>query len=1513
MNMFSSKFQLIIAIVFSSLYANVYAQCSVELGNNQTICANQSVVLMPTLTGTSGTVTYQWSPQTYLNTTQNGATNAQPIASPQQTTTYNVTITDGTGCTATDAVTLTTSGAGPLVNISATPRIICAGMQTNLDFNSVPVACGPNYAGCNGSPDVDSVGQGARQQTAGNPQNFNQPTPYGQFWQSTRMQILYTAAELMADINNGAGTITALGWKMGAFNGGMTLQNYTIKMKCVPSNMTQLTNTWETGLTTVFTANTLIPMLGWNTHNLQTQFNWDGSSGIVVEICTNSPGLAGNQIGFMKFDSVPNGIAYSMGNADQCAGGTTPTLAAVRPFMRLAFCRPNYGAFTVNWTPSTGPNAVNNPSIRNPTANPITTQTYMVSVQQGAGCAGTNYVTVVVDTTVKVNAGPDRNFCLGQSVPLSAVSSGSPLAPNNAFTYQWRQLPANTPIGGNQANITVTPTVTTSYYVTMSGGPCPVYDTITLTVGSLPIAMSTTPITCNGSANGTVLATPNGTAPYTYTWSANAGAGNVNQATNRGPGTYNVTVSDNNTCTGTATATLTQPTVVSFNAPSIKNTTCNGGNDGRIAVFGTGGTPGYTYNWNAGIPNNDTAYNLSAGTYSVTVLDANQCSATAQYTVTQPTAVIISSTTVKDVRCFNGSDGIITVTGAGGNGPYHYAWSHNASLTTNTANNVPAGSYTVTVYDVNNCSVVSPTITVSQPATGLTLPTPTFVPVTCNGGNNGTATANPQGGAGGYAYLWSNSQTTQTATNLIAGTYTVTVEDDSLCTASASVTVSQPPAIQVTGVITNVSCNGGNNGAIDITITNGVGNFTYAWSNTANTQDINGLTASTYTVTVRDQTLCTATASFTITQPTALILGVPTTTNVSCFGGANGSIIANPSGGTGTYTYAWAPSGGAGQTATGLAQGTYTLTVTDANLCTVTAQYSVTQPAAALAFGNAVVTDVLCNGASTGSIATTVSGGTTSYTYAWSHNANLNSATASSLTAGSYTITVRDANQCTATQTNTVTQPSAITFTAQPSIINVSCNGNTDGSAEVFPTGGTPPYTYTWNANAGTNPQGNLPANTYTVVVRDNNACSVSTQLVISEPSAIVIDTNVTDVRCFNGTDGSIALAVTGGTPGFTYAWSNSQSAATATNLSQGTYSVTVTDSRSCTASISALVNQPNSLTVGAQSIQVSCAGSIDGRITATAQGGTQPWHYFLQFSGTDIDNNYTGVFNGLNSGDYVVNVVDYNNCSATTNVTIGSPVADVYNISSKPTSCYGSGFTDGIVYVYGLTPVNQPYKFQLDGGAEQYSNDFYGVSAGTHTVTATNYFGCVTYLDIVVGSPEEGIAEIMPGDTIVQVGETIQLFSILSPYADTTINSYSWGPVVGLSCTDCANPFLTSYTREQEYTVTITYNDLCTATATMRIIVDNNLEPYVPNAFSPNGDGNNDKFMVYGEGIKAIDFKIFNRWGEMVYETNSQYGGWDGTYKGIMQGPGVYTYSVTITYLDDKEVNRKGSISLIR
>jgi large repetitive protein len=340
---------------------------------------------------------------------------------------------------------------------------------------------------------------------------------------------------------------------------------------------------------------------------------------------------------------------------------------------------------------------------------------------------------------------------------------------------------------------------------------------------------------------------------------------------------------------------LTQPAPVTFTS-AVKNVSCNGGADGRIALVPSGGTGTYTFNWSNAAPSNDTAYNLTVGTYTVTVYDANNCSATGSFTVTQPTALTFNPAQTKDIRCFNGNDGYITVAPTGGTQPYTYVWSHNAQLNQPNATNLSAASYTVTVTDANGCSNTDTHI-LTQPANGLTIGSTSQVDATCYQYNDGSATVTPAGGVLPYAYLWSanaNNQTTQTATALTAGTYTVTVSDDSLCTATATVTVNQPQQIVVNETIQDVACNGDSSGQVSLVTTPAglPGNvYTYSWSNgftgtNATGAQLLNVPAGSYSVTVVNTANCSVTAGpYVVQEPAVLVLNAPTIQNVSCFGG----------------------------------------------------------------------------------------------------------------------------------------------------------------------------------------------------------------------------------------------------------------------------------------------------------------------------------------------------------------------------------------------------------------------------------------------------------------------------------------------------------------------------------------------------------------------------------------------------------------------------------------------------
>ncbi len=1472
---------------------------TVNAGNDSTICANQTIQLNGTVNPV-GSYTYAWTP----NGTLANANTLTPTATPLSNTTYTLSVTDAGGCSRSDSVLISLNGVAVPVTATATPSVICPGDLVQLDASILPVTCGASPP-CIGNNITNSVGPGNITQpgTALQP-----PTLFGNFLKSGRNQMLYTAAELTAALGT-ACIIKAVTFNIAVFNSNAFLQNFTIKMAC--TNVNSLTN-WEQNLITVYTSGSPYqPQAGWlNGIALTNSFAWDGVSNLIIDICWNNPATFGNQNNKAECTNTAfSSYLYSFSSAsDQCGTVAAPTTSTLRPNVRFNYCAPNINNYNIVWTPSTGPNAVSNAAIGNPTTNPVNTTSYNVSISSG-GCAGNDVVTVQVDNST-LSAGPDINSCPGASVTLSATVGGT-ILPGPA-SFVWTTLAgANV---GNTQNVNVSPVANTTYVVTMNGGACVKRDTVTVNIGSISPTATPTNATCFGANNGSILAaSPTGTSPFTYLWSGNAATGNVNTASGLAPGSYQVTVTDATGCSGSATASITQPTQVTFTSVT-QNQSCFGGTQGSITVTPSGGTGGYTYNWSNGL-STQTINSLAANTYSVTVYDANLCSATSSMVVSEPQQIVFLNAVIQDVRCFNGNTGIITVANNGGTGTFTYDWSHDSGIHTATANSLIAGGYTVTATDVNGCTATA-TYNVAQPATGLAFGASNITNPSCFNYSDGTATVNPSGGVGMLEYLWTPSgQATQTGTGLSAQAYTVVVTDDSLCTATTTVTPVNPPQIQVTGVVTDISCFGGTDGAVDITVTNGVPVLSYAWScGGITTEDISGLPTGSCTVTVTDNNSCSALASFPVTEPAALMLNAPSITDVLCFGDNTGSITVIHTGGTGVPDYTWNPAGPNAATNPSLTAGTYAVTVTDDNLCTATATYTINEPASALSFGVPVIVDGVCSGASTGSITVSVSGGTTTagYTYSWSHNSGLNSATATGLSAGPYTVTVMDVNGCTLASTNAIDEPTAVTFGAQ-TIVNVSCFGGNDASATITPTGGTGAYSYTWNGVAGSNPQTGLTADTYNVIVTDGNNCPYSTTVVVTEPPQIMVTPIAIDASCFGASNGSVDANPSGGSPAYTFVWSNGDVTQTITGLGYGLYTVTVTDANSCSASSGANVNEPSAVIFNTQVTQVKCVGDQNGTITAFPSGGTPPYSYSAT---TDWVNFYSptgATIEGLASGFYAVIVNDNNGCTLVDTVFVPAPIGDTYTISTDSTSCYGSDYADGALHIFGQPVQNGPFQFAVDGGLFQYSGDFYNLKAGNHVVLAQNNFGCDTTLNAVVPEPMNAATEILPSDTTLNLGESIQLSSTFSPYPLSTITSYSWSPSTGLNCTDCPNPIATPYGRQTQYVLTITYNGLCEASASMTILVDGGEPVYIPNSFSPNGDGNNDIFQIYGVGIKTIDLKIFNRWGEKVYESNNQFEGWDGTYKGVLQNPAVFVYQVNITYLNDKKVLRVGSITIIR
>jgi SprB repeat len=577
------------------------------------------------------------------------------------------------------------------------------------------------------------------------------------------------------------------------------------------------------------------------------------------------------------------------------------------------------------------------------------------------------------------------------------------------------------------------------------------FDTKTVQVGCvLTVTPTVNTVSCNGGTNGAInMAISGGSAPYAWNWSrvspAGTGSGSGTSITGLSAGTYNVTVTSPAGCSFTFSSLVNQPNALTATATPT-NIAC-AGQTGSVNLSVSGGTPGYTYSWTGPSGFTATTRNLSgrpAGIYNVTITDSRGCTRTASATITAPAAAVsIALDSKTDVSCNGGTNGAINITAAGGTPGYTYAWSDGSAAQDRTG--LAAGTYTVTVTDLNGCTATR--TEVISVLSNFAITTSQASPL-CAGGNNGSILVTATGSAAPFNVSWSGTASGNPAGNeiaasggsytiasLAAGTYNITVTNSLGCTASVSRTLTQPTTLVATTTVSNILCFD-QTGTISLTVSGGTGNRTFSWTGpsgfTATTQNISGLLAGTYNVTVTDANACTTTATANVTGPAFALNYVTTGDNndVSCFGGSDGGITFIATGGTSPYSYQWS-NGATVSSPSGLSAGTYTVTLTDDNGCTLTYTTNINQPP--LLVLTTTITPPTCppdaqqNGFD-GVINLTVTGGTGTKTYVWVASnggivppALVNSEDLSMLRSGTYTVTVTDANGCTAMTSVTLT------------------------------------------------------------------------------------------------------------------------------------------------------------------------------------------------------------------------------------------------------------------------------------------------------------------------------------------------------------------------------------------------------------------------------------------------------------------------------------------------------------
>lgn len=956
------------------------------------------------------------------------------------------------------------------------------------------------------------------------------------------------------------------------------------------------------------------------------------------------------------------------------------------------------------------------------TASGLTAGSYTVTIRDANNCTITRSFTITEPTLVVLNTSSTNATC-GQSNGSVSVTATGGTAP---YTYSWNTTPA-------QTTATTSATLPAgSYQVTVTdANGCVKTATVTISNTSAPTATATgTNVLCFGNSTGSATVSVAGAAgPYTYSWSTTP-VQTTATATNLAAGTYNVSVTAGNGCIATTTVTITQPTAALTATTSQVNVSCNGSANGSATVVASGGTGAYTYSWNTSpVQTAATASNLAAGAYQVTITDANGCSIVRNFTITQPPAMTLTTSST-NATC-GSANGTATVTATGGTGALTYSWSSTPVQTTATATGLLAGAYTIRVTDANGCSQTA-NVSVNNNAAPTASITGT-TNVSCFGGTNGSATVSAAGGTGAFTYSWNTTpvQTGTTATGLSAGTYAVTVTDASGCSASTTATITQPTLLTASATGINPGCNGATTGSATVSAGGGQAAYTYSWNSTpAQTgATATNLGSGNYSVTVTDANGCTVTASVTLTQPTAITVSA-TQDSVTCFGLSTGSATATASGGTGALTYSWAPSGITSATANGLAAGNYTVTVTDANGCTATATTTVLQPSALTA--STTTTNVACNGGTNGTATVTAAGGTPTYQYSWSNGAT--TATAGTLGAGSYTVTVTDANGCQQTTSANITQPSALTVSASSGTSNC---GQSNATATATASGGTGSLTYSWSTtpSQATPTATGLGSGTYTVTVTDANGCTAGTTTIINNLTGGTASVTSTNASCFGSSNGTATATMTGGAAPFTYSWNTtpSQTTATASGLAAGTYSVTITDNVGCQATAGTIITQPAQITASTTVTNATCFGSATGTATVAASGGTGTYTY--QWNTTPTQTTVTA--GSLAAGTYTVTVTDAYGCTANASAIITEPTAITATTTTVNENCTAqngsatvtaSGGTGTLTYSWNTTP-------------SQTSATATALATGTYSVTVTDANNCTRVSQAVVGTTPGGTA----------------------------------------------------------------------------------------------------------------------------------------------------------------------------
>lgn len=1123
----------------------------------------------------------------------------------------------------------------------------------------------------------------------------------------------------------------------------------------------------------------------------------------------------------------------------------------------------NGGPYTYVWIPA----AANTPSLTN-----LAPGNYTLTVSDG-NCSQTQVYSINSVNGPIVTATQNDVSCSGLcdgSISL-VINGGTP-----AYTTAWSN-------GASIPNINGLCVGAYSYTVT-DGAGCKAVQSFSLATGT-PIVFSVPDINnplCNNNCNGVVTAIPSGGAlPYTYSWVVSTSTTSI--ANSLCAGNYSVIVTDANGCSSQETYTLTGPSTISVTAV-VTDANCNGAATGSINLSVVGGVPGlgYTYSWTPTNAVTEDISNLSGGTYSVIITDANGCNVDSSFVVAEPTAVV-DNFTITPAACFGNCDGTITLAPTGGTGPYSYSWTPSVSNTL-TAINLCPGPQTSTITDAQGCAFVFnynlPSLT--------TITTSTLaVNNLCFNDCNGVLTATTiTGGVAPYTIQWNDplGQIGNTASGLCNGSYSATITDANGCFNRIPADISSTSQVTFTPAITQPSCDQCDGSAI-VNPIGGTAPYNFLWSNNQIVNTATNLCSGVYAVQITDGNGCVNTTNVVINSSSGITGEAVISTNVACDASAcDGSANVTAVGGVAPISYNWVHDNSTSQTVNGLCAGTYFCNMTDANGCSRTA--SVVIGAVTTLTISSQVTQSSCS-SSTGSVTVNVSGGTGGpYTYTWLPAGS--TPTVSNLAPGSYTLTVSDGN-CSKTQIFTIQSINSPVITSTKK--DISCSGVCDGNIAITIVGGTPGYTTLWSNGASTPSISALCAGAYSVEVTDAAGCKAvrNFSLTIVSPIAFSVP-DLDGPQCHDACDGTLTAIPIGGTMPYLFTWTpNNVNTATINSLCTGNYSITVSDANGCSLSNNYSLINPPALTLTATSIDASCNAALDGAMTTTVTGGISPFTYSWT-PGAAITSSLTNVL----AGTYTLIVTDNFGCVIDTALTINSTLSVNALAGNDTLFCQnGTLLLDGSNS--NSTFGTNTYEWFVVPAVAAFSNSISttvspSVGTSTYVLVATNGV-CIDSDTIVVNS--NPLPNVDAGPTL-----SIPLFSsatIGGNPTSSTATTFSWSPIIGLDNPSGTNP-VSGTTVTTIYTVSVIDVNGCFNSDTVTVYVYPEIK--IPNGFSPNGDGKNDVWQIdFIDQFPDCEVEVYNRWGEQLFYSKGYAIPFNGQYKGKNLPVGTYYYVVKLNH----------------